>query len=171
MKIIKLVLFLSAIFAFSGCASVVDGGAENISVSSTPKASFKILDINKNNNIVFSGSTPATVKPSRSGGYFKAGKYDFVFTADGYMEQTIRLEAHLNGGWYIVGNIFFGGFLGWLIVDPLTGAMWTFGKNNAINAGLDKSSSSYNSETRELHVLLISDPRIQNYKKDLVKIN
>ena len=175
MKIIRFVLFLFALLTFSGgCASIVDGGPERISVSSTPKASFKVLDINNNSKVVFSGFTPATVKPRRSGGYFKAGKYDFVFTADGYKEQTVRLEARLNAGWYFVGNLFIGGAIGWLIVDPATGAMWTFGKNNSINVGLEKSingSSSYNSETRELYVLLISDPRIQQYKKDLVKIN
>ena len=178
MKIIRFVLFLSALLTFSGgCASIVDGGPERISISSTPKASFKVLDINNNSKVVFSGFTPATVKPRRSGGYFKAGKYDFVFTADGYKEQTVRLEARLNGGWYIVGNLLFINsfrLIGWLIVDPITGAMWTFGKKDSINVGLEKSingSSSYNSETRELYVLLISDPRIQQYKKDLVKIN
>jgi len=29
------------------------------------------------------------------------------------------------GGWYIGGNLLFGGGMGWLIVDPSTGAMWT----------------------------------------------
>jgi hypothetical protein len=32
------------------------------------------------------------------------------------------VDSTING-WY-VGNIVFGGFIGWLIVDPLTGAMW-----------------------------------------------
>ncbi len=36
--------------------------------------------------------------------------------------MTTRLEATLDG-WYI-GNIIFGGLIGFLIVDPLTGAMW-----------------------------------------------
>ena len=27
-------------------------------------------------------------------------------------------------GWYLAGNFIFGGLLGWLIVDPATGAMW-----------------------------------------------
>jgi hypothetical protein len=32
------------------------------------------------------------------------------------------VDSRING-WY-VGNIVFGGLIGWLIVDPLTGAMW-----------------------------------------------
>ena len=141
MKIIRFVLFLSALLTFSGgCASIVDGGPESISVSSTPKASFKILDINNNSKVVFSGFTPATVKLRRDGGYFKAGKYYFVFTADGYKEQTVRLKAGLNSGWYIVGNLLIGAWYGWLIVDPRTGAMWTFGKNNSINVELKEST-------------------------------
>jgi hypothetical protein len=35
------------------------------------------------------------------------------------------ITGELNIGWYLVGNFFFGGLIGWLIIDPLTGAMWT----------------------------------------------
>lgn len=31
----------------------------------------------------------------------------------------------MEAGWYIAGNLLVGGILGWLIVDPLSGAMWT----------------------------------------------
>jgi len=39
-----------------------------------------------------------------------------------------RFETTLNtrvSAWYVGGNILFGGLIGWLIVDPLTGGMWT----------------------------------------------
>ena len=38
------------------------------------------------------------------------------------------LETRMNG-WYL-GNIIFGGLIGALIVDPATGAMWTFKEND-----------------------------------------
>ncbi len=41
----------------------------------------------------------------------------------GFETKTVEITSPLNG-WY-VGNIIFGGLLGILIVDPLTGAMWT----------------------------------------------
>ena len=37
-------------------------------------------------------------------------------------------------GWYIGGNILVGGLIGWFIVDPLTGAMYTLPKE--VNADL-----------------------------------
>jgi hypothetical protein len=38
-------------------------------------------------------------------------------------KQNVDLKASMNP-WYI-GNIIFGGLIGLVIVDPLTGAMWT----------------------------------------------
>lgn len=35
--------------------------------------------------------------------------------------------------WYAVGNLFIGGLVGWLIVDPATGAMWTLDPQLAID--------------------------------------
>ena len=46
-------------------------------------------------------------------------------------------------GWYAGGNLFFGGLIGYLIVDPMTGAMWTL-KDLHVNleSGLPVSSLS-----------------------------
>ena len=37
----------------------------------------------------------------------------------------MSLTGELNKGSYLVGNLFSWYIVGWLIVDPLTGAMWT----------------------------------------------
>jgi hypothetical protein len=54
------------------------------------------------------------------------------------------VDSRING-WY-VGNIVFGGLIGWLIVDPLTGAMWTLNTEHvnsflAETVALDDTSS------------------------------
>ena len=40
----------------------------------------------------------------------------------GEVGRDLSMSARLNA-WYW-GNILFGGLIGWLIVDPATGAMW-----------------------------------------------
>ncbi|MFO0795295.1 MAG: hypothetical protein U0586_14690 [Candidatus Brocadiaceae bacterium] len=42
---------------------------------------------------------------------------------DGYDPVEVQLVPK-PGGWYIGGNIFFGGLIGYLAVDPATEAMW-----------------------------------------------
>lgn len=37
----------------------------------------------------------------------------------------MQLTGQVNKGSYVVGNLFSWYILGWVIVDPLTGAMWT----------------------------------------------
>lgn len=58
-------------------------------------------------------------------GYFKGEKYTITFKTKGKKsrEKTIELNTTLDG-WYVGGNLLFGGLLGYLVVDPLTGAMY-----------------------------------------------
>jgi len=71
---------------------------------------------------VFSGVTPAAVQLKSGSSFFNREKYTLKFTMPGYDPKTAQLEADVNG-WYF-GNIVFGGFIGLLIVDPATGAMY-----------------------------------------------
>ena len=41
---------------------------------------------------------------------------------DGYEPVTLPIKANANG-WYIGGNLVFGGLIGWLAVDPFNGGM------------------------------------------------
>jgi hypothetical protein len=60
---------------------------------------------------------------NRSAGYFKGGSYTIRISKDGYRDQNLQIQSSING-WYI-GNIIFGGLIGWVIVDPITGAMYS----------------------------------------------
>lgn len=72
----------------------------------------------------FNGCTPASVMLKASEGYFKKASYQVKFTKEGYEEKVIPLTCKVDG-WYF-GNIVFGGLIGFLIVDPATGAMYKF---------------------------------------------
>lgn len=124
-KIIVSLCAMSVLFLFTGCASIVDGGAKKVQIHSNPSgAKFTIYD--PKGKVVESRTTPATVKLDRSGGYFSGIEYKMVFESPGYYSGETMLSSRLNG-WYF-GNIVFGGLIGILIVDPATGAMFTLPK-------------------------------------------
>lgn len=84
---------------------------------------------------------------------------------DGYTTKEIIVSAKLNG-WYF-GNIFFGGVIGMLIVDPLTGAMWKISER-AVYASLEQVGAT--SVTPALTIIDIKDVP-ETMKKDLIRLN
>lgn len=123
-KIVTFILLSFAAIAFlSGCASIVSKSEYPVSISSQPEGA-KIIITNKARQDVFSGETPTTITLKASCGFFKGEDYTVSFQKEGYNSHTAQIERGIDG-WYIGGNIIFGGFIGSLIVDPATGAMWT----------------------------------------------
>lgn len=114
-------LSAACLFALSGCASIVGDSKYPVAVKSTPAgASFTIK--NRAGEVVHTGTTPGTVTLKSGSGYFKGEAYTVTFHKDGYADTTTQLTSSMSG-WYW-GNILFGGLIGMLIVDPLTGAMY-----------------------------------------------
>ncbi|HEV8439387.1 MAG TPA: hypothetical protein VGT40_14950 [Methylomirabilota bacterium] len=108
----------------AGCASIVKGADQRVSFRSEPsEARVVITDVREGKEIQV-GSTPFTASLKRGAGYFKKAKYSVTFDKPGYKTEAVALEG-TPGGWYLGGNFLFGGGMGWLIVDPATGAMWT----------------------------------------------
>jgi hypothetical protein len=69
--------------------------------------------------------TPHTAALERGDGYFKKKYYDITLSKEGYVTEKVSITPGLNP-WFI-GNLFFGGLLGMLIVDPLTICLDIFG--------------------------------------------
>jgi len=111
-----------AILFLTACASIVSDSEGVVTISSDPAAA-QIAIADQGGVEIYRGTTPATITLDASAGYFDGQEYTITFSKDGYDPTTVKLDSRING-WY-VGNIVFGGFIGWLIVDPLTGAMWT----------------------------------------------
>lgn len=106
----------------AGCASIVDGGDKSVRIHSNP-AGAKVTISDKEGKQVCVQNTPAVVSLKRHHGYFNGEKYTLSFEAPGYYPSSVEVKSVLNG-WYF-GNLFFGGAVGLLGVDPATGAMWT----------------------------------------------
>jgi hypothetical protein len=82
-----------------------------------------------------------------------------------YDTRTVPIDFKLDG-WYI-GNIIFGGLIGFLIVDPATGAMWKL-DTEFVNETLSKTSASIDEPS--LKVFGYNDIP-DSWRDKLVKIN
>ncbi len=122
MKFIYLIGLISSLL-FSSCASVATGTHKMVAVDTNPVGA--VVEVyNGEGDLVTMSTTPFTIPLKRSAGIFKGGEnYLFIFSLDGYVTDSIILKPSING-WYF-GNLLIGGPVG-LIIDPITGAMWTF---------------------------------------------
>lgn len=105
----------------TGCATIVSNQSYPVTFLSEPSgAAIEVKD--HKGTVHFSGTTPATAELSAGNGYFTRGRYTVTTKKDGYTPATQQVVASMNG-WYW-GNILFGGLIGMLIVDPISGAMY-----------------------------------------------
>lgn len=93
----------------SGCASIVSGSTQDVSIRSNPAGAAVLI------NGMSSGTTPLTTDLKRK------KRHQITIQKDGYLEEKRTTKRGFN--WWYAGNIIFGGIIG-LIVDPCTGAMY-----------------------------------------------
>jgi len=162
-----LVFVLSSTFLINGCATIFGWSApEVVNIRSTPdQANITISD--ESGTKIFEGKTPTNVSLKKRKGYFSGKTYSVKITKDGFSDKTIILNTQTNG-WYIGGNLVFGGLIGWLIVDPLSGAMWTFDTND-IDVTLDTSKLGMLSNSGDTRVILLKDVPV-SLRSRMIKI-
>ncbi len=140
------ILMASSILVLTSCASIVSKSSWPITINSTPSEA-KISITDKRGVEIYTGNTPATLKLKSGDGFFSKAKYQVTFNKPGFDKKVVPVEFSLNG-WYF-GNIFIGGFLGMLIVDPATGAMYRL-ETEFLNETLTKSVASLDSKELKL---------------------
>lgn len=123
---------------FCGCASIVSKSSYNVSVISNPSGANVTIK-NRNGKPAYQVTTPTVINLAADAGYFKSAQYDFEFRKPGYDPASKTLAAGIDG-WYFA-NIVFGGLIGLVIVDPLTGAMWRLDDN--VSADLSLATGSH----------------------------
>lgn len=143
-------------FAITGCATIVGSPTQVMPISSTPGDATVLITDEKGVEI-FKGVTPTSVTLKKSdGSYWGKKSYTVEISKDGYETQTIPVTASANG-WYIAGNFFFGGLIGWFIVDPLNGHMYSLSPEN-VTATLPGVTSHNNSAAdSSIKIMLLED--------------
>ena len=147
---------LAVAAALSGCATIVGHPTQDIPIASTPSdATITVVD--ELGVSVFKGTTPATVTlPKSTGHYFGHKSFKVTIEKDGYRSQTVPISASVNG-WYIGGNLVFGGLIGYFVVDPFNGNMYTL-TPDAVATSLDTKTAHDNHATDgSIAVMLIQD--------------
>jgi hypothetical protein len=142
--------------ALTGCATIAGSPTHFMPISSTPSdAAIRITD--EKGAEIFKGTTPTSVVLQKSGGgYFSKKSYTVEISKSGYTTQSIPVTANANG-WYIGGNILFGGLIGWLIVDPMSGNMYNLSPET-ISANLGAAVSHNNTATNGgIAIMLLQD--------------
>jgi hypothetical protein len=117
----KTFVIVSLCILGTSCASIVSKSIYPVTIDSEPRGANVVI-YNRRGVEIFKGGTPALVKLKPGAGFFQRAIYDIEISKDGYSTKKVEVTATLNG-WYF-GNLLFGGVIGFLIVDPATGAMY-----------------------------------------------
>lgn len=155
-------VFLTAVMfslLLPNCATIVTPSSYPLAINCNPPGS-KVEIVDKHGVTVFMGTTPTTLKLKAGAGFFSPARYTVYFFNDGYDQTVVSINARLDG-WYF-GNILIGGFLGMLIIDPATGAMWKIDER-VLNVDLVPNNQQV------LNIIDIKDLP-EEYKDHLVKI-
>lgn len=155
MKMLKITAAISVLAMMTGCATIVGDKDQAVTINSSPSQA-NVLITDERSMEVHSGTTPATVQLRKSDGSYFGGKtYTVEISKDGYDSRTMMINSTPNG-WYIGGNLLFGGLIGWLIVDPLTGAMYNL-TPDTLNTSLGESVASNADGDSEITLVLVED--------------
>lgn len=159
----KLALLAILIPFLTGCASIVSKSNWPFSVDTSPDGA-KVTITNKKGVEVYSGHTPTALKLKSGAGFFSKESYVVSLAMDGYETKKINVECKING-WYF-GNLLIGGWIGMLIVDPATGAMFRL-DSQGISENMVRTA---NTTSVSLQILNKNDiPK--NWEQHLVKLD
>jgi hypothetical protein len=151
----------------TACSSIVHSGNRNITVNSDPTGAKVTVFKNGRTEAVHSGTTPITLSLDPKGGYFKGQAYTLKFELTGYKATEIQLRPEMSG-WYF-GNIVFGGLIGMIVVDPLTGSMWNLSPNKIEHKLTTEQVSLIKNRTG--FVVILASQVTENERAGMVKIN
>lgn len=136
-----------------GCATIFEGGTQPVTIKSVPDSAVLTVT-NRAGEKIHSGTTPATITLKRGAGYFKSESYQITIEKAGYAPTTVALTGGVNG-WY-VANLVFGGLIGFLIVDPITGAMYNLSPDT-VETTLAATGVDASNKDGSLTVMLADD--------------
>ena len=109
-RLLSVYLSLNVLLLQTGCASIVSGRHQDISVRSNPPGASVEIDG------LAVGKTPLTTEAKRK------KRHQVKISKEGYLEETRMTKKGYN--WWFTGNIILGGIVG-IIIDFATGAVYS----------------------------------------------
>ena len=99
-----------------GCATIISGTTQDISITSIPEGSDVKVEQLKGaeSSLVWQGKTPSTASLKRKNSYL------VTISHDGFQKSEVPVEYGSTNGW-AWGNLLIGGIIG-IIVDGISGA-------------------------------------------------
>lgn len=129
---VSIILFFVG-FLFSSCATIGGSGICQIAVSSVPD-SVDIQVYDKQGQLICTTTTPDTLELRTSRAYFKRAEYSIQASKEGYQSKLQPLHFELNKIYISNAYLLFFMPVGFLLVDPISGAMWVpYEENIQIN--------------------------------------
>lgn len=147
------ILLVALLCTGTGCSTIITGGRKDVNLRSNPSGAHVAISDEKGVTF-YEGTTPTVVTLKTGKPYFVGKKYTVSITKEGFQPATTTLKSTLSG-WYL-GNFIFGGLVGLLIVDPLTGAMYTLPKEQSVDL-VPSASATSSVNGPSLHVVQYSE--------------
>jgi hypothetical protein len=166
LSLFKTLAIVGLITISTSCASIVSKTSYPVTVDSSPREA-DVTITNRRGEQVYSGKTPALVTLKSGAGFFTKATYAIKISKEGFTSKTVELRATLNG-WYI-GNLVFGGVIGFLIVDPATGAMYKLKQLNVNETLQNEVKTASATEHPKLRIYDINEIP-ESWKSKLVAI-
>lgn len=98
-----------------GCATIMKGSKQSVSVNSTPAAAKVVVKRLGTETVLFEGTTPATTKLAKN------AEYVVTVSLEGYKPVSTNITKEGIEGWFW-GNLICGGLIG-IVVDASDGAI------------------------------------------------
>ena len=148
-------------FVCTGCATMFSDVNYPVMIESNP-SSMLIHVLDDEGKLIHQGTTPTSVTLSSSQGYMKGASYTINLMRDGKVIGTNSMRSEIDG-WYWA-NLVLGGLLGMLVVDPLTGKMWS------LDTEVFVSETYASISPNELHILDVNEIP-ENQREYLIALN
>ena len=127
----------------SSCASMFSESEYPVHIDSVPsKMEIVVTDID--GDIVYRGKTPTVVELDAGAGYFVRARYTVRLYDGGKAVGERKIDSSIDG-WYFA-NWFGPTLFGFLVIDPITGAMWKLDENVTVFRDVKTTDANGSSE-------------------------
>ena len=166
-KVLLIVLAMACTIVLNGCATIFSTSEYPVTIRSLP-TQLTVEVSRSDGHVVHKATTPVTItlttKKDKKKKHFEGEDYTIKLMRDGTVVGQTELKSRLDK-WFLA-NLVHGGFIGMLIVDPYTGAMWTLNEDVLVTENLSTSGK----EESSLRIATLDEVPEEN-RASLVKVD